>query len=170
MSAVLFFLLFHQMVTVPHGCNLRQMGDADDLTASADAGHLFPDHLRHASADAGIDFVKDHCAHIVLISGNGLKGEHHARKLTTRRSAGQRLERFAGIGGDQKSHAVQSRGRIVFFRLIESGNRGKIDVEPRFCHTEILQLFLHGCAEALRCVLPQLMQAHTGIVKFAGKL
>src|SRR5207302_1492353 len=67
---------------------------------------LFADNLTAASTDTSVNFVKDKGWGRISSGENGLEGEHQARCFTTRSGLCKRLERFSGIGRDQKLDAI----------------------------------------------------------------
>ena len=57
-----FVVFADQILRIRHRGNLRQMRHADHLMMIADLAHLFGHNLRHAPADARIDFIKNHAS------------------------------------------------------------------------------------------------------------
>ena len=83
-GSIFCVLLIYLVVRGALGCNLRQVGDTDDLAAVAgdtlhDVGHASCDSARHTS----VDFVEDEGRHGCGCGDDALEREHDARNLAT---------------------------------------------------------------------------------------
>ena len=94
------------------GSNLRQVGDADDLTF---AGSHLTHHLCHLfgnlSTHASVDLVEDNCGQLDSTANHDLQCEHDTCNLTTRSHLGDGLERGRGVGTEQEQHLVLTASR-----------------------------------------------------------
>jgi len=125
-------LLGHDILSGGGGCDLRQMGNAEDLVRLAEAAHLRADGMGDLTAHVGIDFVKDEQGDAVLGGEGALDGEHHAGDFA---AGGDQLEGLGGLArirGEEKFGSFQAGGRGFF-------QGPKCDGEFRFFETEIAQ-------------------------------
>ena len=84
------------------------MGDADHLRLAGDGGEFLTHHLGGASADAGIDFIKDERGHTGAARGNRFQCQHDTRELTTGSDLRQRLGRLSRIRRDVKGDHIDT--------------------------------------------------------------
>src|SRR5437870_13703266 len=118
---------------------------------------LFADNLATASADSGINFVENERRGGVGGGQDGFEGQHEARGFATGGDSGERLERLARVGSDEKLHAVypsQVTGIVLFGLVVYAGRNAvfvgklfELDGETRAFHVEVVQLFFHGNGE-----------------------
>ncbi|OPZ07688.1 MAG: hypothetical protein BWZ10_02781 [candidate division BRC1 bacterium ADurb.BinA364] len=87
---------------------MRQVGDAYDLMAAGQFAQFFADDLRRLAADARVDFVEHQGRDAVAGGEQAFDGQHDSRQFAARSDAAQRLERFAGVGGQQKLDSIDA--------------------------------------------------------------
>ena len=97
---VFFDVFFDFKMRICHRCDLRQMGDADDLMALPDLCHFFGNFLRRPSADSGVDFIENQGFCLVAVGKNRLDCKHDSRQFTAGNNFRQRTDRFARVCGD----------------------------------------------------------------------
>ena len=101
------FLFLHLVVRGAEGGDLRQVGNADDLTAVGThllhhLGHLFG----HLAADTRVDLVEDDGGQLDGTADHGFQGEHHTGYLTAGGHLRDRLEWGGGVGAEQEGDLV----------------------------------------------------------------
>ena len=75
-GAVFIGFLVNAVIGVTVGCNLGQMGDADDLVVLRNLPKLASDDAGGDAADSGVDLVKDHGRYIIVSAGDIFDGKH----------------------------------------------------------------------------------------------
>src|SRR5579885_1699416 len=159
-GAIIEDLLVNAVVSIGEGSDLRQVRDANDLVIARKLPELLAHDLTAAPADTSIDLIKDEGGRGISISEDGFEREHEARSLAAGSNLRERLEGFAGVGRDEKLHAVNARqvaGVILFGLAVEAGgnalligNLHNLDQEAGAAHIEIVELLFHRRCEALR--------------------
>ena len=81
LRTILILLLFDQEMLIRHGCDLRQMRNADDLMRSAKDCQFFRYFPGSPATDARIDLIKDECLCFVLLCQHGFECQHDTGKL-----------------------------------------------------------------------------------------
>ena len=103
-------LLIHLVVAGAQGSNLRQVGDADDLSVLFthllhDASHLLGDTARHAR----VDFVEDNRWEFHLTGYERFQREHHAGNFTARCHLLHGLQCRVLVGTEKEFHSIYTR-------------------------------------------------------------
>ena len=94
------------------GCDLRQMGHADDLCALAQRTQFPADDFSHGATNAGVYFIEDHAARLAR-RARYLHRKRQARELAARGDLGERSQGLTRIGGDAKFNLVNAvHGRL----------------------------------------------------------
>ena len=88
------------------GRNLRQVGDADDLTVSCQSAQLVADDLGDATADTHIHFIENQRGDPRLRRGNYLNGQADTGQFAPRRHPLQRTGGLPRIGGHFEADLV----------------------------------------------------------------
>ena len=70
-------LLFNKKMIFSKGGNLSKMSDADDLLSERYFTQLCGNFMSRPSADAGIYFVKNHCALVSIAREYAAHGKHY---------------------------------------------------------------------------------------------
>ena len=87
-------------MTRPVGRDERQVRDAEHLPETRERAKRPADLLANGAADSLIDLVEDQERHPVPLRHQGLDGEHHSGKLSSRRDPLQRARRLSRIGSE----------------------------------------------------------------------
>ena len=138
------------------GCNLRQVGDAEDLAAQGNRLKFFSDHLGNGPADAYIHLVKDQRGHAVPVRYPCLDGQHDTGKLSAGSNPSQGAYALADVRLELKLrpvHPVVVQPQPPAFTLHDPAGifiRLKLDVKPDLLHAQTPQLLLDGPTETLR--------------------
>ena len=112
--------------------HLRQVGDAEDLVVARELGEERPHDLRHAPADAGVDFVEDERRDAGAPAHQDLDGERQPRELAAGGDLAHRAGGLPGVGGDAELDAFQAAGGRLRLGLED-------DLEPAALHGKALQ-------------------------------
>ena len=126
-------------MVVGEGGDLRQMGDAEHLTATGECRELSPDDFRDRAADPGIDLVENHGRRVDLFESHRLDRQHDARELAAGGDTTQHALIFARVGRKEELQGVGSargkRGRFGRESCLEArvlhAERAKLLDDPR---------------------------------------
>ena len=124
--------LLHGEMSIGHGGQLGQMGDAQHLLGAADAGHLLRHLLSGPAGDAGIHLVKDHGAYPILLRQNVLHGQHDAGQLAAGGDLLDGTQFLAHVGGHEEAHGVHSG--------LRQGLGLEVDGEADAAHIQLAKL------------------------------
>ena len=108
---------------VGHSRDLRQVRDADDLTAFGEDPQLLRYHLCSPPADTGVNLIKNQRWNLIGLRQHRLDCQHDTRQLTAGRHHTERPNRFARIRGNQE------------FRLVDTARREMI--QPPKLHLKL---------------------------------
>ncbi len=151
------------------------MGDAEHLVGGAAVAilagrsarqppQLLPDDGADAPADALVDLIEDERRRGVGMGKRAFERQHQARCLAARGHARHRLERFAGVGADQKFNLVDASA--VEGHAPTIGQIGALwmltlcdcNAEARPRHLQLSQFLLNLPRQAFACSLTFLAQ------------
>ena len=93
-GAVFLLLFVDAEVVVGLGCDLGEVGDADDLAAGAESVQLLADEGGGGAADVGVDLVEDDGGGVIFFGEGGLDGEEEAGELA---AAGALFDEDGGL-------------------------------------------------------------------------
>ena len=129
---------------------LRQVGDAQHLVAAPEHLQFLADDAANTPADALVDLIENQGGNVVGLGQHVFERQHQARGLAAGGDLDQRLEAFAGVGGNQEFDAFQAgRGEgdapaIRQRRTLRVGLVLEIDLETRSGHAQVAQLVFDG--------------------------
>ncbi len=149
--------------------DLRQMRDAQNLSALRDLQQLFRHLLCGAAGNARVHLVEDHGGNGVLLGHYVFNGQHDTGKLAARGDLAQGLEGLADVRAHQKPKRVcpagaqRNLGKLADKPDLGHVERFKLLADARFhtacsLHTEGVQrvcsrlCLLLGCFQALFCL------------------
>src|SRR5436190_11486664 len=92
-------------VTVGERSDLRQVGDAENLPATAERAQLLAHRARRVAADARVDLVEDERARTAA-GRDAHQREHHARELAAGGAVAEGGRRDARVRGDHELGAL----------------------------------------------------------------
>ena len=133
MGALVAELLGHDELRRRRRRDLRQVRDAKHLVTLAQRTHFRADGVGDLAAHVGVDLVENQQRNGVLARERRFHRQHDARNFPARRDGFERLERFAGIRGEEKFHGLQTV-RARFFQ------RAERHLEAAFLKSEIAKL------------------------------
>ena len=113
-SAVISGLFGDEIMAVLHGCDLGQVGDAEDLMIFGQPSHAAGDLPGGLSAYTSVDLIKNKGVNIILAGEDCLERKHDPGELASAGDLLERPQRFSGIHGDMHGHMVPAfRSRVI---------------------------------------------------------
>ena len=96
-GALVGHIFLDEQMTISQCCNLRRMGDAQDLMPLRTLTQHLADASGSLAGHTAVDFIVDHGRHSVLIGHCILDGKSDTAQLAAGRDLGQRLGCFTGV-------------------------------------------------------------------------
>lgn len=136
-------LFLDPVVSVRKGCDLRKVGDAQNLMVTCGPLQSTSDRLGDRPTHPGIDFVEDIRGDVISRREHALDREQNAGELPSGSDATQRRKRFASVRGKQELHVIAAARTQV---------RERFDLHLQTCGLEVkcTELLLDGRGQALR--------------------
>ena len=135
---------------IGHGCQLRQMGHAQNLLAAGYLRQLFRHLLSRPAGNAGIHFIKYQRGNGFLLGQHIFQRQHDPGQLAAGSNFGDGPQILAHVGGHQEADGIAAILRRFLFR--------KINGKANLIHVQIPKLLLDPPFQNCGCFLPLFCQ------------